>query len=90
MDLARSLSLAISLYMVTLPQQISEVYRNTAILSIDPFVRDSHKSFDLASISVSKMCEIPMAHGKNPDPRGRKNLLGCSVDFSTNAAEKSW
>lgn len=42
------------LYMVTLPQQISEVYRNTATLSFDLLVRGFHESFGMSPTGVEK------------------------------------
>ena len=91
----------IKLYLMTLPQQISKVYRDTATLSFDPFIRDLHKSFDMSSIGVNKMWEIAMAHEKHLDPAGRKNLLqqssaSCPPDRKRwlfrfiNGADKSW
>ena len=71
----------VQLYLITLPQQISEVYRNTATLSFDPFIRDFHKSFGMSPIGVNKMWEVPMAHERHLDPTGRKNVLQRSVDF---------
>ena len=69
------------LYMVTLPQQISEVYRNTATLSFDLFVRGFHESFGMSPTGVEKMWEVPMAHEKHLNPTGRKHLVQRSADF---------
>lgn len=62
----------VKLYMVTLPQHVSEVYRNSATLSFDPFIRDLHNSFRMSPIGVKEMWEVPMAHEKHLDPTGRK------------------
>ena len=69
------------LYMVTLPQQISEAYRNIATLSFDLFVRGFHESFGMSPTGVEKMWEVPMAHEKHLNPTGRKNLVQRSADF---------
>lgn len=71
----------VKLYMVTLPQHVSEVYRSSATLSFDPFIRDFHKSFGMSPIGVEKMWEVPMAHEKHLDPTGRKSLLQHSIDY---------
>lgn len=67
--------------MVSLPQQISEVYRNTATLSFDLFVQGFHESFGMSPAGVNKMWEVPMAHEKHLDPVRRKNLIQRSADF---------
>ena len=71
--------------MVTLPQQISEIYRNTATLSFDLFVRGFHESFGMSSTGVNKMWEVPMAHEKHQTQQDAN--IWCSgqqtfIDFS--------
>ena len=44
-----------NLYMVTLPQQISEIYRNTVTLSFNLFVRGFHELFGMSPTGVDEM-----------------------------------
>ncbi|KAL8921810.1 MAG: hypothetical protein Q9208_005567 [Pyrenodesmia sp. 3 TL-2023] len=69
------------LYLVTKPEHYAEVYRNTASLSFDKFVRGMHESFLMSPPGVEKMWEVPMAHEKHLAPAGRKHLLQRSTDF---------
>lgn len=69
------------LYMVTMPQQFSEVYKNTTALSFDLFVRELHQGFSMSPTGVEKMWEVPMAHEKHRKPPGRKHLVDRSSDF---------
>ncbi|KAL8935169.1 MAG: hypothetical protein Q9216_005555 [Gyalolechia sp. 2 TL-2023] len=69
------------LYMVTMPQQFSEVYKSTTALSFDLFVRELHQGFSMSPKGVEKMWEVPMAHEKHRTPPGRKHLVDRSSDF---------